>query len=257
MSPRLAFALNAAHKAAQSTLAHFNTGTQVDLKSDRSPLTAADRGAERILRDLISSVYPGEAILGEEEGLTGEGSTRWIIDPIDGTKSFVAGVPLYSTLLGFEVEGEPVLGIAAFPALGEIYYAEKGEGAFLNGRVIKVSEETERARTVICHAGLKGISQHGMMEGLARISSEVMATRTWCDAYGHVMVASGRSLAMIDPIVSHWDVSPVMTILREAGATCQNSRGGSPLDPIHPGGECQLISCAPHVSDWLMKELCG
>lgn len=255
MSPRLAFALNAAHKAAQSTLAHFNTGTKVDLKTDRSPLTDADRGAERILRQLISDAYPGETILGEEEGLTGEGTTRWIIDPIDGTKSFVAGVPLYSTLLGYEVDGEPVIGIAAFPALGEMYYAEKGEGAFLNGRQIRVSQETEKSRTVICHAGLKGISQHGMMEGLAKISAEIMATRTWCDAYGHAMVASGRSLAMIDPIVSHWDVSPVLTILREAGAVCQNIKGGNPLEPIHPNGECQLISSAPQTADWLIREL--
>lgn len=255
MSPRLAFALKAAHRAAQSTLAHFGAGVQVDLKSDLSPLTVADRGAEALLRKMIGDAYPDEAILGEEEGLSGKGSVRWIIDPIDGTKSFVSGVPLYATLLGFEVEGEPIIGVAAFPALGEIYYAEKGEGAFLNGRPIRVGEEREKARMTLCHAGMKGLSQHGMLPGMARISCEVMAARSWCDAYGHMMVASGRSVAMVDPIVSHWDVSPVLPILREAGAVCQNLSGGDPLVPIHPKGELQLISSAPHVTDWLIEEL--
>ncbi len=255
MSPRLAFALEAVHRAAQSTLAHFGAGVEVDLKSDLSPLTVADRGAERLLREMITGVYPGEAILGEEEGLSGQGAHRWIIDPIDGTKSFVSGVPLYATLLGFEVEGEPVIGVAAFPALGEIYYAEKGQGAYLNGRPIRFSEETERARMTLCHAGLKGLSQHGMLPGMARISAEVMAARSWCDAYGHMMVASGRAAAMVDPIVSHWDVSPILPILREAGADCQNLSGGDPLLPVHPKGEIQLISSAPQVTDWLLEEL--
>lgn len=227
----------------------------MELKSDLSPLTVADRGAERILREMIGAAYPGEAILGEEEGLTGEGAVRWIIDPIDGTKSFVSGVPLYATLLGCEIEGDPIIGIAAFPALGEIYYAEKGKGAFLNGRPIQVSDEAEKARMTLCHAGLKGLSQHGMLPGMARISAEVMAARSWCDAYGHVMVASGRAVAMVDPIVSHWDVSPLLPILREAGADCQNLAGGDPLLPVHPGGEVQLISSAPQVSEWLIGEL--
>ncbi len=255
MSPRLAFALDAAFKAAQSTLAYYGTGTQVDLKADKSPLTQADKGAERILRDLIASAYPGETVLGEEEGLTGESSSRWIIDPIDGTKSFISGVPLYSTLLGWEVDGEPVMGIAIFPALGEAYYAEKGGGAYLNGRPISVSQESAKERMILCHGGLKNIDQTGMLPGLVRTAGQVMATRTWCDAYGHAMVASGRAHAMIDPVVSHWDVSPVITILQEAGAVCQNRHGGSPLEPIHPGGECQIISAAPSCAEWLIDEL--
>lgn len=255
MSPRLAFALDAAHKAAQSTLAYYGTGTQVDLKADKSPLTQADRGAEAILRELISKAYPGETILGEEEGLTGESTSRWIIDPIDGTKSFVAGVPLYSTLLGWEEEGEPTIGIAIFPALGEAYYAERGQGAFLNGRPIRVSEEKMKERAIFCHGGIKNVAETGMLDGLVRVSGQVMATRTWCDAYGHAMVASGRAHAMIDPVVSHWDVSPVLPILLEAGAICQNRHGGNALDPIHPGGECQIISAAPNFADWLVNEL--
>ena len=140
MSPRLEFALNAAIKGGKSTLAHFNVGTEVEIKHDLTPVTVADRGAERIIREEIEKAYPGDAILGEEEGETSQSKTRWVIDPIDGTKSFICGVPLYSTLLSYEVDGEPILGIAYFPALNEIVYAEKGQGAYWNGKPCRVSQ---------------------------------------------------------------------------------------------------------------------
>ena len=125
MTPRLRFALDAVRKAGQSTLEHFQSGLAVEYKSDASPVTVADKNAEAILRAAINHAYPGETILGEEQGLTGTGDTRWIIDPIDGTKSFICGVPLYATLLSYEVDGQPILGVSYFPALDEMVYERK------------------------------------------------------------------------------------------------------------------------------------
>jgi fructose-1,6-bisphosphatase/inositol monophosphatase family enzyme len=114
----LQFAIDAAYRGGKSTLAHFQTGAAVTIKSDSSPVTVADLGAERIIRDEIERAFPGESILGEEHGATGNSASRWIIDPIDGTKSFVAGVPTYATLLSYEVNGVPVLGVAKPVVIG-------------------------------------------------------------------------------------------------------------------------------------------
>lgn len=230
MSSRLVFALEAATKAGRSTLAHFQTGVEVVCKPDDSPVTVADREAERILRTEIQRAYPGEAVLGEEEGLAGEGDARWVIDPIDGTKSFICGVPLFATLLSFELKGEPQLGVCFFPALNEIVYAELGMGAFWNGKPCKVSTRATLEQAIITSAGYVGLRKHGLVEGFERVTSRAMATRTWCDAYGHSLVATGRADAMIDPAIKRWDVSAMKVIVREAGGSFTDLEGGGDLD---------------------------
>ncbi|MFQ3588354.1 MAG: inositol monophosphatase family protein [Fimbriimonadaceae bacterium] len=228
MSPRLAFALDALHEAGRFTLAHFQTGVTVDIKSDESPVTAADRGAERILRDRIAAAFPQDAILGEEEGESAgqSGSQgRWIIDPIDGTKSFVSGVPLYSNLLAFERNGVLEIGVVGFPALGEMVYAERGGGAFWNGRPCRVSSAGQvRGGLIVC--GSPGsLAEHGRLEGLLKLSEKALATRTWGDAYGHCLVATGRAVAMIDPVLKFWDIAAVQVVVEEAGGRCSDFRG--------------------------------
>ena len=242
MSPRLALAIDAAIKAGRSTLALFQTGAPVDFKGDASPVTQADRRAEEILRAEIERAFPGDSVLGEEQGLIGASDDRWVLDPIDGTKSFVAGVPLYSTLVSYEQAGVPVLGVIYFPALDELHYAERGCGAFMNGRPSRVSSKSALAESVVCTAGHKGISRYGFMNGVVQLSEQVMATRTWCDAYGHMLVASGRAEAMLDPIVSRWDISAVIPIVEEAGGQCSGFGGSSALQVIHEGGEHELVS---------------
>lgn len=217
MSPRLAFAIEAAVKAGRSTLSHFQTGTAVDLKHDFSPVTEADRNAERMLREEIGRLYPGEAILGEEEGAHGEGEDRWVLDPIDGTKSFICGVPLYATLLAYEIEGDPILGVCYFPALDELLYAEKGGGAWWNGRPAHVSADTSVGGSVITCGSLGTMGRTGRLEGFRMLEERAMAARTWSDAYGHALVATGRVAAMLDPLVARWDVSAMAVIVREAG----------------------------------------
>ena len=217
MSPRLAFALEAAVAAGKGTMKHFQTGVAVQTKEDDSPVTIADQEAEAHLRKLIEKSYPGEPILGEEEGQTGEGDDRWVIDPIDGTKSFICGVPLFATLLSYEVAAEPVIGICYFPALDELLYAVKGGGSLWRGKPCRVSERTSLEGSVLCSAGYLGLKQKGLMPGFECVSEGALATRTWCDAYGHALVASGRVDAMIDPSIKRWDVSAMSLIVREAG----------------------------------------
>ena len=151
MSPRLAFAIDAAYRAGRGTLAHFQTGTAVEIKSDATPVTVADKAAERQIREDIARSFPRDEILGEEEGGDATVADRWVIDPIDGTKSFVAGVPLYGTLLSYEVDRKPVLGVCYLPGLDELLWAETGSGAFMNGRPIRVSQRVVSRRVDRLH----------------------------------------------------------------------------------------------------------
>lgn len=225
MTNRLAFALEAATKAGRATLAYFQTGVQVDSKEDDSPVTVADREAERLLRTEIARRYPEDAILGEEEGSSGEGDDRWVIDPIDGTKSFISGVPLFATLLSYERAGQPVIGVCYLPALNEMIYAEAGQGAYWNGRPCRVSSHATLTGCTLSSAGYLGIERRGIMEGFMKAAERAATTRTWCDAYGHALVATGRVEAMIDPSIKRWDVSAMGVIVREAGGTFTDLHG--------------------------------
>ena len=200
MSPRLAFAIDAAYKAGRSTLALFQTGTQVSTKSDETPVTLADQGAERLIRELIEKNYPGEF-----------------------------GVPLYATLLSYEVEGEVEIGVCYFPGLDEMLYAEKGKGAFFNGRPCHVSTREKIAGGVVCCGGHRSMVKAGYWKPFENIVAKAMATRTWSDAYGHALVATGRVDAMVDPVVAHWDISAVSLIVREAGGRFTDFKGNDAL----------------------------
>ncbi len=229
MDPRLSFALDAAVQAGRTTLAHFQNGVRFDLKADETPVTVADQQAERTLRELIEKHYPGEAILGEEEGMTGAGDDRWVIDPIDGTKSFVCGVPLYATLLSYERAGKPVIGVCYFPALDDCIYAEEGHGAFWNGRPSRVSSRNSLDGAFIASSGTLGLMKRGILDGYVGMVKRCMAARTWCDAYGHALVATGRVDMMIDSQVSRWDISAIALIVREAGGRFTDLAGSDEL----------------------------
>ncbi|CAN5458533.1 histidinol-phosphatase [soil metagenome] len=251
MSPRLAFAIETAFRAGKSTLAHFQTGTEVITKSDKSPVTIADRNAERMIREAIAETYPNEKILGEEEG-GDDTPDRWIIDPIDGTKSFICGVPLYSTLLSYEQNGRPIVGVCYFPALDQMYTAEIGGGAFCNGRAIQVSAKTKVEGSVVSSGGHSSMAKYGRAPGLEAIASKALATRTWADAYGHALVASGFIEAMTDPIVSRWDISAMELIVKEAGGKCTRFDGTDPLKADN-NGRYEMVSSNGLVHDELLE----
>ncbi|MBL8061163.1 MAG: inositol monophosphatase family protein [Chthonomonas sp.] len=225
MSDLLTFALNAAEEAGKITLKYFRQELSIDLKSDDSPVTIADREAERYLREAISAKFPGHGFLGEEEGTTGDQSERWVIDPIDGTKSFICGVPLYGVLLSYERDGVPVVGISHFPALGETVWATKGGGAFLNGKPIQVSPVGELSHATLCSGSPTSMEDAGRMEGFMKLARQARGARTWGDAYGHCLVATGRTEAMIDPKVAYHDLSSVSLIVTEAGGRFTNFKG--------------------------------
>lgn len=251
MNDRLQFAVDAVFKAGKSTLSHFQTGIGFELKSDASPVTRADTQAEEILRVEIAHHFPGEEILGEEQGQDGNSLTRWIIDPIDGTKSFVAGVPLYATLLSYEVEGSPILGVCYFPALDEMVYASLGEGTFWNGRRTQVTQTTQIKGSLISSGGPNSMVKYGRMDGFLQKSTEALATRTWSDAYGHALVATGRIDAMIDPVVSRWDLSAMKVIVEEAGGKFTDFRGGHPFEK--GDFELEAISSNGRIHEEILK----
>ena len=214
----LDFATDAAWQAGRITLRYFQTGVEVEEKADESPVTAADKGAETKLRELIETRFPNDGIVGEEHGdKKGTSGRRWILDPIDGTKSFVHGVPLYGVLVGVEVEDEPAVGVVHFPALNEMICAASELGCTWNGRPTRVSDISDiQDATVILTDFVNG---HGREEAMNRICSRAKLVRGWGDCYGHMLVATGRAEVMLDPIMSVWDCAALAPILKEAGGT--------------------------------------
>lgn len=221
-------------------MAHYQTGVVAQAKVDDTPVTVADKGAEQLVRARIESEFPRETVLGEEQGQTGHGDDRWVVDPIDGTKSFVAGVPLYATLLSFEQAGQPVVAACYLPALDEMYYAEAGLGAFCNGRPIRAAGTQNLEESLLLMGSYRSMQAHGRLEGWQKLAARARMTRGWSDAYGHMLVASGRAEVMLDPVVAHWDVSAPSLIVREAGASFTDFRGGLDLTT-------EAISCTPGV----------
>jgi len=220
LRPYLEFATQTAYEAGRLTLGYFGTeAARPEFKADDTPVTVADREAERLIRARIGERYPKHAILGEEYGEE-EGSDpdhRWIVDPIDGTKSFVRGVPLYGVLIGLEIEGICEVGAAYFPAIDEMVCAATGEGCYRNGRSANVSTTQSLAQGMTCYAEAASFGEHGRRDAWLRVVSAAGESRGWSDSYGHALVATGRADLMLDPIMDPWDCGPFPPILREAG----------------------------------------
>jgi myo-inositol-1(or 4)-monophosphatase len=214
----LDFATDLAYRAGKITLGYFNAGVRPDYKADDTPVTAADRAAETFIRHELEKHFPAHAILGEEFGETGgQSQARWIIDPIDGTKSFMRGVPLYAVLIGLELDGVVRVGAAYYPGTDEMLCAADGEGAWWNGRRAHVSAESSLERAWVCFTNVRNMGRHGRNEAWDRINARAYAARGWSDAYGYLTVATGRAEAMLDPIMADWDCGPFPVIFREAG----------------------------------------
>lgn len=228
----LDFAHQIAWQAGKITLRYFQGGVAVDHKADESPVTVADRESEAYLRAAIGARYPGHAILGEEEGLSGaaDASYRWVLDPIDGTKSFVRGAPLYGVMVGLLREGEPVVGVVNMPALGEIVSAARGHGCRWNGRPCRVSDTASMRDALVAATVAAGYEAYGKAEAFARVVAAAGMFRTWGDCYGHLLVATGRAEAAIDPVMNVWDAAALFPILAEAGGSYTDWRGRPTID---------------------------
>jgi myo-inositol-1(or 4)-monophosphatase len=230
----LDFAVETAWLAGRATLGHFQTGLRPDIKADQSPVTIADRQAEELIRARIAQAYPGHTILGEEFGAatTGEAGHRWIVDPIDGTRAFVRGVPLYAVLIGLEIEGQPSVGVAYFPALGEMIAAATGRGCYWNSRPARVSTVARLQDGVIAHSDTGAFGRHRRGDAWSRLQAAAGFRAGWSDAYGYLLVATGRAELMLDPIMNVWDCAPFLPILQEAGGYFGDWKGNP---TIHAG----------------------
>ncbi len=222
----LDFAVEIAREAGDITLRHFRGSFVVERKVDNSFVTAADREAETHLRARIETAFPEDSILGEEAGETsGTSNRRWILDPIDGTYSFVHGIPLYGVLIGVELVGEPIVGVVNLPALNEIVYAARELGCFWNGEPARVSSTASLEEALLLCTDFGVCEQYGFGPAAASLQSRAHSRRTWGDAYGHVLVATGRADIMIDPIMNIWDCAALLPIVEEAGGTFTDWKG--------------------------------
>lgn len=222
----LDFAVDIAREAGAITYRYFQGSFVAEHKADNSFVTNADREAESYLRTRIAEAFPEDSILGEEEGeKAGESNRRWILDPIDGTYSFVHGVPLYGVLIGLELDKEPVLGVVNLPALGDLVYAARGLGCFWNGEVARVSARSALDQALLLSTDFGVCEQYGFGPAAESLQKQVHARRTWGDAYGHVLVATGRADIMLDPVMNVWDCAALLPILEEAGGTFTDWNG--------------------------------
>jgi histidinol-phosphatase len=216
LSDLLSVATEAAYLGGRRTLAYFNTGVAVEMKPDDTPVTCADRESERLIRDRIRRTFPHHTILGEEGGTDeGDPEYRWIIDPIDGTKTFIRGVPFYGVLIGVEVQGKPSAGVVYLPALDEMVSAATGLGCWWNGRPARVSEVATLAEAAIMVTSARATMARS--DAYERLVAATKFQRSWGDCYGYVLVATGRAEAMLDPSLSAWDCAALLPILQEAG----------------------------------------
>lgn len=221
---RLGFAVAIAQSAGHNILNYFQQSNfHVEQKKDTTPVTEADKTTELILRTQIMEAFPEDAILGEEfpskEGTSGY---RWILDPIDGTKSFIHGVPLFGTLIAVELNGECVIGVIRIPALDEMVFAAKGNGAwYVHGETNPVPAHVSQTETLeeatVLTTSDRTYARVGCPEAWQKITEATQLTRMWGDCYGYLLVATGRVDAMVDPEMSIWDVAALYPIIQEAG----------------------------------------
>lgn len=229
----LEFALDAAWQAGRITLGHFQSGITAERKADNSPVTVADREAEQKLREMITQYWPAHGIIGEEYGRSASNSEyTWVIDPIDGTKSFVSGVPLYSTLLALLDGKRPLIGIIHLPALNETIHAVREEGCYWNGRRAHVSDVDKLEDAVLLTSELNNFAAPEKAAAWQRLIDATYVQRTWGDAYGYALVATGRAEIMTDPGMAIWDTAPLQVILEEAGGSFTDWKG---TPTIHAG----------------------
>jgi histidinol-phosphatase len=262
LARRIEFGLRLATEASRVTLKYFRTDSfRVERKNDRSPVTLADKQAEETVRKLVESHYPDDAILGEEfGGIAGTTPFEWIIDPIDGTKSFISGVPLYSTLVGLTYRGRPVLGVISIPALGELVLGVQGLGAWYGMTTHEnrdrpilnrthVNQVDSLADGLFLTSQVDNFDRRGAQSAYRNLESMAYVSRSWGDGYGYLLVATGRAELMVDPIVNPWDVAAVAPVITEAGGRFTSWSG---VEDIRAG---HCLASNGKVHDIAIREL--
>ena len=222
----LDFAVTIAREAGEITMKYYRSQFAVEKKRDGSEVTEADREAESHLRSRISERFADDSIYGEElDESKGTSGRRWIIDPIDGTFSFVRRVPMFGVLLALADESDVLLGVVNLPATGEIVYAARGLGCFWNGEPARVSATASISEALLLSTDFGACETYGFGRAAEQLQRQAKARRTWGDCYGHILVATGRADIMLDPIMNVWDCAPLLPILEEAGGTFTDWNG--------------------------------
>jgi histidinol-phosphatase len=222
MSPDLALALRLADTADAISLPRFRSGLAIETKADLTPVTEADRAVEAALRLLLAQVRPDDAILGEEQGAVGAGSRRWILDPIDGTRNYARGIPVWATLVALEEDGEPQVGVVSAPALARRWWAERGSGALADGERLHVSSVAEVEDAVLSFA---------IEQTIPELARRAWHPRGLGDFWAHMLVAEGAVDGAIDALgVSEWDLAAVQVIVEEAGGRFSDFAGERRID---------------------------
>ena len=250
MADDLAFALALADLADEVTLrAYRSADLVVETKPDLTPVSAADREVERVLRERIARDRPGDAVVGEEYGATGGAARRWVIDPIDSTKNYVRGVPIWATLIALQEDEAGVVGVVSAPALSTRWWAERGQGAYAGGRRLAVSNVTDLADAQFSYSSLHGWETRGRMRAFLDLCGKCWRTRGFGDFYSYMLVAEGAVDVAAEPEVSLWDLAALQVIVEEAGGTFTD------LDGNHTPAGGSAVATNGRLHETVLKAL--
>ena len=228
---RYDLAITAAQQAGRHALGYFDKGVVVEWKSNHSPVTVADREAEQLLRQTLLGKFPEDGFLGEESGeQPGTSGFRWIIDPIDGTRSFVRGVPLWATLVGLEYRGKQIAGVAYIPVFKQVYRALRGDGAYRDDRRIRVSNIAAFEESQAFYSSISWFMKGGCKDAFLDLVCRTQRQRGFGDFYGFLMVAQGSGELMVEYGVNSWDLAALKPIVEEAGGRFTDWDGNSTID---------------------------
>lgn len=231
----LKIAMKTAELAQENILKFFQNDVGVEWKADKTPVTIADKGTEELARKFWAKETPGFGVIGEEFGIESpDAEYQWVIDPIDGTKAFIHGVPLFGTLIALYRRNNPICSLIRIPALNTCVWAVKDGGAFIgsslqDGRPVRCSSVPQLSEALVLSGTVNTMETEGYGEAYARVRRAARLHRGWGDCYGYYLVAAGRAEVMVDPVVSLWDIAPYPLLFSEAGGKFSTIKGVSEL----------------------------
>jgi histidinol-phosphatase len=228
----VAAAVEAARAAGEIGLRYYQRGVEVALKADQTPVTQADREAEAAITAILARAFPDTGFLGEELGERGPADRRWIVDPIDGTKNFIRGIPIWAVLIALEEQGRVTTGVIFNPATGELFWARRGEGAWRDGRRLRVSDTARLDEAFLLHSDLGILRAQGWWDGFVRLVDGTARSRGFGDYYGYGLVAEGKADLYLEVDLKPWDVAAVKILVEEAGGRLTDFAG---RDTIYGG----------------------
>jgi histidinol-phosphatase len=227
---RYEVAVETAQQAGQLALRYFDSDLLVETKTDQTPVTIADRETETYLRSTLLKAFPNDGFLGEEHGeQPGSSGFRWIIDPIDGTRNFVRGIPLWATLVALEYKGEQIAGVASVPALGHTYRALRGDGAYRGTRRLHVSGATELREALVLYSSLTWFHPAPIREAFLRLGAQAQLLRGFGDFFGYLLLAQGSAEIMMEHGIHPWDVAAMKVLVEEAGGRFTDWAGNATI----------------------------